>query len=109
MKIIVKIISIVVLSLILASCQSTKDAFTLKKKNSGDEFLVEKKSPLVMPPDYGALPEPENNNQSKKKSDDNSIKNLIIKNEKNVKDLSVNNSNSSQTTSIEKLVLEQSN
>ena len=56
--------------------------------------------------DSQELPEPENNNQSKKKSDDNSIKNLIIKNEKNVKDLSVNNSNSSQTTSIEKLVIE---
>ena len=28
----------------LASCQSTKDAFTLKKKPSTDEFLVEKKT-----------------------------------------------------------------
>ena len=41
-------------------CQSTKDAFTLKKKNNSDEFLVEKKSPLVLPPSYGELPKPQN-------------------------------------------------
>ena len=28
------------------------------KKNNTDEFLVEKKSPLVMPPDYNELPIP---------------------------------------------------
>ena len=40
------------------ACQSTKDALTLKKKNSSDELLVEKKSPLVLPPSYGELPIP---------------------------------------------------
>ena len=49
---------IVILSL-LTACQSTKDALTLKKKNNSDEFLVEKKSPLVLPPDYGKLPVPQ--------------------------------------------------
>jgi hypothetical protein len=29
-----------------------------QKKSSTDEFLVEKKSPLVMPPDYNELPIP---------------------------------------------------
>ena len=48
---IVKILKIVILSLILASCQSTKDALTLKKKNNGKEFLVEKKRPLILPPE----------------------------------------------------------
>ena len=52
----------------LASCGSSKDAFTLKKKSSTDEFLVEKKNPLVLPPDYGKLPMPQdsqinNNNE----------------------------------------------
>jgi hypothetical protein len=36
----------------------TKDAFMNQKKSSTDEFLVEKKSPLVMPPDYNELPIP---------------------------------------------------
>ena len=44
--------------LILASCGTAKDAFVNQKKNSTDEFLVEKKSPLVMPPDYNELPIP---------------------------------------------------
>ena len=46
---------------IFTGCQSAKDAFTLKKKSSADEFLVEKKSPLVLPPDYGKLPLPNGN------------------------------------------------
>ena len=47
-----KVIKIIIVSLMLTSCQSAKDAFTLKKKNSADEFLVEKKSPLALPPKY---------------------------------------------------------
>ena len=44
--------------LLLVSCGTVKDAFINQKKNSTDEFLVEKKSPLVMPPDYNELPIP---------------------------------------------------
>ena len=44
--------------LLLDSCGTVKDAFINQKKNSTDEFLVEKKSPLVMPPDYNELPIP---------------------------------------------------
>ena len=42
--------------LLLASCGTAKDVFVNQKKNNTDEFLVEKKSPLVMPPDYKELP-----------------------------------------------------
>ena len=41
---------------LLVSCGTVKDAFVNQKKNNTDEFLVEKKSPLVMPPDYNELP-----------------------------------------------------
>ena len=40
------------------SCQTFKEGFTSQKKKSTDEFLVEKKSPLVMPPDFNELPLP---------------------------------------------------
>ena len=44
---------------LLVSCAvRRKDAFLNQKKNNTDEFLVEKKSPLVMPPDYNELPIP---------------------------------------------------
>jgi len=44
--------------LLLVSCGTAKDVLTNQKKSSTDEFLVEKKSPLVMPPDYNELPIP---------------------------------------------------
>ena len=43
---------------LLVSCGTAKDTFVNQKKNNTDEFLVEKKSPLVMPPDYNELPIP---------------------------------------------------
>ena len=46
------------LILLLTSCSTMKSAFVNEKKNNTDEFLVEKKSPLVMPPDYNDLPIP---------------------------------------------------
>jgi hypothetical protein len=35
-----------------------REGFSNQKKISSDEFLVEKKSPLVMPPDFNELPIP---------------------------------------------------
>ena len=44
--------------LILTSCQSVKQGLTGSKKNNKDEFLVQKKNPLVQPPDFNKLPVP---------------------------------------------------
>ena len=62
MKIINKTFLIVITISLLTSCSG----FKLKKKStSGEEFLIEKKDPLVLPPDYSELPKPnEQNNQS---------------------------------------------
>ena len=65
--------------LIIVSCGTVKEAFTNQKKNSADEFLVEKKSPLVMPPDYNELPVPQKKTQIT--VEENEIKTLIIKSE----------------------------
>jgi len=46
------------IAIILSSCGTIRDGFSNQKKNNSDEFLVEKKSPLVMPPDYNELPIP---------------------------------------------------
>tara|TARA_Y100000590_G_scaffold407862_1_gene498509 strand:+ start:789 stop:1106 length:318 start_codon:yes stop_codon:yes gene_type:complete len=54
-----QIILIIVLSVFLISCAGTKDALQGKKRSeTSDEFLVKKKNPLVMPPDYSELPKP---------------------------------------------------
>ncbi len=44
----------------LISCQSVKDGLSGAKKENSDEFLVQKKNPLVMPPDFMKLPKPMN-------------------------------------------------
>jgi hypothetical protein len=41
------------------SCQGVKDALSGTKKNTSDEFLVKKKNPLVLPPNYNDLPKPD--------------------------------------------------
>ena len=63
----------------LYSCGTIKEGFTNQKKTSSDEFLVEKKAPLVMPPDYDQLPIPEQNNNNNVSEDD-KIKQLLTKN-----------------------------
>ena len=62
--------------LLFSSCSSLKEGFVNQKKNNSDEFLVEKKSPLVMPPDYNELPIPSEENINKQS---NEIKSLISK------------------------------
>ena len=44
--------------LFLNSCGSVAEGLGGSKKKGSDEFLVEKKSPLVLPPSFGELPEP---------------------------------------------------
>tara|TARA_Y100000816_G_C25754651_1_gene396690 strand:+ start:107 stop:427 length:321 start_codon:yes stop_codon:yes gene_type:complete len=53
-----KFVLIILLLNFLNSCGSVGEGFTLKKSNTGDEFLVEKKNPLVLPPNFNELPEP---------------------------------------------------
>ena len=72
-----KIIILSNLFLFLLSCGTLKEGFSNQKKNNSDEFLVEKKTPLVMPPNYNELPEPKTNQQKIEKKK-NPIKSLLI-------------------------------
>ena len=85
---ILKFFLILSLYILVSSCGTVKEAFTNQKKNSSDEFLVEKKSPLVMPPDYNDLPVP--NTQNNIDENSNNIESLINNNEKG--DTKYNNS-----------------
>ena len=58
-KINYKIFIVILISFFLNSCQGIKDTLQGKKRSKGgDEFLVQKKNPLSMPPDYSKLPVP---------------------------------------------------
>ena len=86
--------------LLLLSCSVVKEGFENPKKKSSDEFLVEKKSPLVMPPEFKKLPVPENNEQDIY-SDQKTIKDLL---NENVDQTSVLNDKPNE--SLEKTLLE---
>ena len=75
-----KILFIFQLILFLYSCSTIREGFTNQKKSSSDEFLVEKKSPLVMPPDYNDLPVPSGNKEIEE-DNENKIKDLLTENE----------------------------
>ena len=75
----IKIFTLISLLLLLSSCGTAKKAFSNQKKNSSDEFLIEKKAPLVMPPYYNELPAPENSEMLEKQNV-NEIEKLIKNN-----------------------------
>ena len=80
----IKIIFFVILvNLILNSCGTVREAFEAPRKNSSDEFLIEKKSPLSMPPDFEKLPEPKSKKESEKFEEKSNLEELIIKSENN--------------------------
>jgi PBP1b-binding outer membrane lipoprotein LpoB len=55
----IKSLTVIFLSLLfLNSCSAAVEGLTGGKKKGSDEFLVEKKAPLVLPPRFGELPEP---------------------------------------------------
>ena len=45
---------------LLSGCQDVKKGFSGKKIDQGEEFLVIKKNPLVVPPDFEKMPKPKN-------------------------------------------------
>ena len=53
-----KIKLLLFLLILLNSCQSIKDGLSGAKQENSDEFLVEKKNPLEIPPDFEELPVP---------------------------------------------------
>ena len=73
------------LFLFLLSCGTVKEGFSNQKKNNSDEFLVEKKTPLVMPPNYNELPEPKIN-QQEIREEKNSIKSLLLQEDDTLND-----------------------
>lgn len=85
----------------LSSCGSLREGFSNQKKNNSDEFLVEKKSPLVMPPDYNELPIP---NDEKEEEQTNEIKSLISKSKNGETKENIDEKNSSFESSILKKI-----
>ena len=84
----------------LSSCAG----LNLNRSENSDEFLIEKKNPLVMPPDINDLPKPKQGIDNYDEKDNDFEKSLKSSNKKVQKEES--NSNKSLTESIIKKIEE---
>ncbi len=72
--------------IILSSCQKFTEGMTgSKRSKSSDEFLVHKKKPLVVPPDFEAMPSPKQTKSDEQKifTSNESIEDLLNIEKKN--------------------------
>ena len=97
-----KIIVIISFLLFLSGCGVVKEGFKSPKQKTSDEFLVEKKSPLIMPPNFNELPVPKSSNQKDKKND-NTIEDLISKSEKKILENKTNTKQDLKKSILEKI------
>ena len=63
-KIILLLSFIVLITSCGGSLDSVKRGLTGQKQNSTDEFLVRKKDPLILPPDFDSLPSPDDRDEA---------------------------------------------
>ena len=102
MKIIKNILLIITVSFFIYSCAG----FKLKKKStSGEEFLIQKKDPLILPPDFSKLPEPKEQIENQ----DNEEEKLVIDNvfsEGNSKNGENNDNKVNQKSDLKKSILD---
>ena len=101
-----KILLITIL-ILLYSCQSVKDALTGKKYESSDEFLVIKKNPLVLPPDFRSLPTPADPVELSREETIEAEIDDMLSSIKSEEDQEIKVENSSSDSSTEDFVLDQ--
>ena len=89
--------------LTLTSCGTIKEGFSMQKKDNTDEFLVEKKNPLKLPPNFDELPIPNSSNNLEQNEENNEIKDIISNTENSSQD---SNNASNENISLEKILLD---
>ena len=99
------LIKIFLFLLFLNSCSTIAEGLGGGKQRNSDEFLVKKKAPLVLPPDFDQLPEPGVSSGEEKILNTLSIEEIIGQSSSNDMSAETNSSNSS----IEKSIIEKIN
>ena len=95
--------------LFLLSCSGAKDALQGKKRSdNSDEFLVEKKNPLTVPPDMDELPVPLDQDDQGQMDDQEEIDIKKVLKIDESQDANSENDNENQN-SLEKSILEKIN
>ena len=93
-----KIVFFMMLSFLITSCESIREGLTGSKNLSTDEFLVKKKDPLVLPPDFENLPNPTERQVSVEE---------MTSFEKTLKKQTISESSSATENSVEESILNQ--
>jgi len=93
-----KIVFFMMLSFLITSCESVREGLTGSKNLSTDEFLVKKKDPLVLPPDFENLPNPSERQVSVEE---------MTSFEKTLKKQTISESSSATENSVEESILNQ--
>ena len=94
-----KIIYVILIAVIfLVSCGDVGKVLRNEKIKTTDEFLVKKKGPLVLPPDYENIPMPDTINK-KKENEKDKIKNIL----KGPKKTDLPSSTSTEKSILEKI------
>ena len=95
------------LVIILSSCQKLSEGMTgSKRSKTSDEFLVHKKKPLVMPPDFDDMPSPRQNKQKEEElsGSSESIEDLLnIKKKENNESFESGNDSSLEQSILKKI------
>lgn len=97
-----KIFFLFLILLTAYSCSSLEEAGKVlrnEKSESTDEFLVKKRKPLVLPPNYNELPLPGSSN-NKDTSEENKIKKILKSSGKKINE---NKSSSTEQSIIDKI------
>ena len=97
-----KINFLLIILIFLVSCGSVEEAGKIlrnEKIKTTDEFLVKKRKPLILPPDYNEVPEPGTKTENKI-NDNEKIKKMLKSTEKtNIK----NDSSSTEQSILNKI------
>ena len=97
------ILFITFLIFIVTSCTTVKEAGQVlrnEKVKTTDEFLVKKKQPLILPPDYDKIPEPGSTDKIQN-NDEDKIRKILKKSEADQADM--NKSGSVEKSIIDKI------
>ena len=87
----------------LSGCGSVTEGFQLKKGSTGDEFLVEKKNPLVLPPEFSELPQPKSSNTSNENEEVSFETKILSKDSLGQKDNSISEANSTEDFTLKNI------
>ena len=100
-----KIIILLLSFVALVSCNTFSDVGKVlrnEKTKTTDEFLVKKKEPLIMPPDYNKMPEPDSL-QKRQVDEKDKIRKILKEDKLKVETKQSNSSNKIEQSIIDKI------